>query len=142
MTIALAAIETDSLDFQAAALALVAVGITVLVYGSVALIVKADDIGLHMGDQRAHGGGPRDGARDRRRHAGFLKVLTIVGTLAMLWVGGSIITHSLAGMGWHGPEEVVHTIAHAFEPFGGFIEWLAGAALHGATASAVMPKWA
>jgi predicted DNA repair protein MutK len=131
MTIALAAIETDSLIFRAVALALAAVGITVLVYGSVALIVKADDIGLHWATNgptaagRAMGRGIVDGMPT------FLKVLTIVGTLAMLWVGGSIITHSLAGMGWHGPEEVVHTIAHAFEPFGGFIEWLAGAALHG-----------
>ena len=67
----------------------------------------------------------------------FLRTLTLVGTLAMLWVGGSIITHALAGMGWSGPEEVVHTIAHAFEALGGALEWLAGAVLHGVLGLAI-----
>jgi predicted DNA repair protein MutK len=48
----------------------------------------------------------------------FLRTLTIVGTMAMLWVGGSIITHALAGMGWHVPEDVVHDIAHMLAPLG------------------------
>jgi predicted DNA repair protein MutK len=132
MTIALAAIETDSVLLEALALAVAGIGVTVLVYGSVALIVKADDMGLYLA---------RTGGTEALRGFGravvrgmplFLSGLTVVGTLAMLWVGGAILTHALAGMGAGGPEEVVHTIAHAFAPLGGLLEWLAGAALHGA----------
>ena len=143
MTIALAAIETDSLLLEALALAVAGIGVTMLVYGSVALIVKADDIGLHMA---AEGRTQSGRALGRFIVAGmptFLRTLTLVGTLAMLWVGGSIITHALAGMGWPGPEQVVHTIAHAFEPLGGVLEWLSGAVLHGmlglAIGMALMP---
>ncbi len=61
----------------------------------------------------------------------FLKVLSTVGTLAMLWVGGGIIIHGLAQMGIHGPEHVVHAIGNtlgAFLPFfGGAVTWFAEA---------------
>lgn len=143
MTIALAAIETDSIWFEAAALLVVGLAITALVYGSVALIVKADDIGLHIAATARTQSARVIGRAVVRGMPGFLRVLTAVGTAAMLWVGGSIITHGLAQMGWHGPEEVVHTIAHAFGALGGIAEWLAGAALHGALGfvlgSALMP---
>ncbi len=132
MTIALAALETDSIWFEAAALLIVGLAITALVYGSVALIVKADDIGLHMAEEGRTGLGRALGRAIVRGMPGFLKALMVVGTGAMLWVGGAIITHALAAMGWHGPEDVVHTIAHAFAALGGFAEWLAGAVLHGA----------
>jgi len=132
MTIALASIETDSILFEAAALGLAGIGITIVVYGSVALIVKADDFGLYLSSAGRTGAGRALGRGIVKGMPSFMKWLTIVGTLAMLWVGGSIITHALAGMGWPGPEEVVHTIAHAFAPLGGAVEWLAGAVLHGA----------
>jgi len=132
MTIALAALETDSIWFEAAALLVVGLGITALVYGSVALIVKADDIGLHLAREGRSGPGRAAGRGIVRGMPHFLRALMVVGTAAMLWVGGAIITHALAEMGWHGPEDVVHTIAHAFAAFGRVAEWLAGAALHGA----------
>lgn len=131
MTISLAALETDSIWFEAAALAVVAVGITALVYGSVALIVKADDIGLHLAETGRTEGGRSLGRAVVRGMPGFLRALMVVGTGAMLWVGGAIITHGLAEMGVHAPENVVHEIAHAFGALGGFAEWLAGAALNG-----------
>jgi predicted DNA repair protein MutK len=131
MTIALAALDTDSIWFEAAALLIVGLAITALVYGSVALIVKADDIGLHMAAEGRTGVGRAVGRGIVRGMPGFLKALTVVGTAAMLWVGGAIMTHGLAQMGWHGPEDVVHTIAHAFAALGSVAEWLAGAALHG-----------
>jgi predicted DNA repair protein MutK len=137
MTIALAAIETDSILFEAAALAIAGVGITILVYGSVALIVKADDFGLHLASEGRTGAGRAVGRGIVRGMPGFMRTLTIVGTLAMLWVGGSIITHALAGIGWHGPEEIVFAIAHAAAPLGGFAEWLAAAALHGVLGLAI-----
>ncbi len=137
MTIALAAIETDSILFEAATLAVVAIGITILVYGAVALIVKADDMGLHLAVEGRTEAGRAMGRGIVEGMPAFLRALTFIGTLAMLWVGGSIITHALAAMGLPGPEEVVHTIAHSFEPVGGFVEWLAGAGLHGVLGLAI-----
>jgi len=131
MTIALAAIETDSLLFRAATLGIAGLGITVLVYGSVALIVKADDMGLYLARNGRTAPGRALGRGIVRGMPGFMRLLTIVGTLAMLWVGGSIVTHALAGMGWPVLEDVVHRIAHAFAPLGDIVEWFAGAALHG-----------
>jgi len=131
MTIALAALETDSIWFEAAALTIVGLAITVMVYGSVALIVKADDIGLHIAERGRTAGTRALGAAVVRGMPGFLKGLMIVGTAAMLWVGGAIITHALAQIGWHTPEDAVHAVAHAFASMGGFVEWLVGATLHG-----------
>ena len=85
-----------------------AVGITVAVYGSVALIVKADDLGLWMslkgrlGLTRALGRGIVSGM------PGFLAALMLIGTAAMLWVGGSIVLHGAHELGWHAPYEAVH----------------------------------
>ena len=116
--------------------AVVAIGITVAVYGSVALIVKMDDIGLwlsrvgRMGLTRALGRGIVKGMPK------LLKALAIIGTAAMLWVGGSIIVHGLAEMGWHAPEEIIHHIAVAAaggvgESLRGTVEWIATAACDG-----------
>src|SRR6056297_1779594 len=93
MTIALAAIPESNFWMEAATLAAVAVMITVAVYGAVALIVKADDVGLHMAERGRFGLTRRLGEGIVRAMPGFLKLLTIVGTAAMLWVGGAIILH-------------------------------------------------
>ncbi|NKX46361.1 DUF808 domain-containing protein [Roseicyclus persicicus] len=132
MTIALAALETDSIWFEAAALLVVGLAITAMVYGSVALIVKADDVGLHLAQEGRTGAIRGLGRGIVRGMPGFLRALMVVGTAAMLWVGGAIITHGLAEMGQHGPEDVIHGIAHAFAALGAVAEWLAGAAIHGA----------
>ncbi|EPX78420.1 DUF808 domain-containing protein [Salipiger mucosus] len=113
MTISLSTIEAPEIWIQALVLALVAVGITALVYGAVALIVKMDDIGLwlsrvgRLGATRALGRGIVKGM------PWVMKLIAFVGTIAMLWVGGSIIVHSLAQMGWHWPEEMIHHAAEA-----------------------------
>ena len=135
MTIALAEIPKSGLAMEAATLAIVAVGITAAVYGAVALIVKADDVGLHMAAMgrlavtRALGRGLVRGM------PGFMKLLTAVGTAAMLWVGGSIIVHGLGELGWHGPEEFIHDIAvaagHAVPQAARAAEWGVTAALDG-----------
>ncbi len=132
MTIALSALDTGSIWFEAAALLVVGLGITALVYGSVALIVKADDIGLHMAATGRTGPTRAIGRGVVRGMPGFLKALTAIGTAAMLWVGGAILTHGLGQVGWHGPEDMVHAIAQGVLVFGGAVEWFVGAALHGA----------
>lgn len=132
MTIALSALDTDSIWFEAAALIVVAVAITMMVYGAVALIVKADDIGLHMAAEARTSGARAMGRAIVRGMPGFMRALVIVGTAAMLWVGGQIIVHGLAEMGWPGPEHVIETIAMAFQPLGAGVEWLIEAVLSGA----------
>ena len=137
MTISLAAIPESSFWFEAATLAAVAVMITVAVYGSVALIVKADDVGLSLA---AHGRLGLSRALGRgivRIMPGFMKTLTIVGTAAMLWVGGSIIIHSLAQMGWAAPEEAVYAFGKAVGNGSGAVAWATRAAVDGVLAVAL-----
>ena len=112
MAITLSTVATSSLVMQGVVLAVVGLAITVVVYGAVALIVKADDAGIAL----ARGGSAPLRALGRGLVLGmppFLKALSILGTAAMLWVGGGIIVHGLAEFGLHGPEHVIDTIAHA-----------------------------
>lgn len=137
MTIALSSLTMPNLWMQAFALFVVAVGITVLVYGAVAVIVKADDVGLMMA-QKGHLGFVRaTGRAIVQGMPGFLKLLTIVGTAAMLWVGGSIILHGAADLGWGGLAHWIKDIAHHAEALahgtklGGFLSWSTTALLDG-----------
>ncbi len=131
MALALSTIPDLNLLSQAMVLALVGVGITFLVYGSVALIVKADDIGLalsrhgRLASTRAFGRG-LVGAMP-----GFLGALAVIGTAAMIWVGGSIIVHGLAHFGFAGIEHVIHDFSHAVAGaspvLSGLVGWLVSA---------------
>ena len=136
MTIALSEIPEAGLATEAAALALVAVGITVVVYGAVALIVKADDVGLHMAARGRLGLTRALGRGLVRGMPKFMSLLSTVGTAAMLWVGGSIIVHGLGELGWHVPEEAIHHVAEAAahgvpEQAAGAVNWLVTAGLDG-----------
>jgi predicted DNA repair protein MutK len=134
MAITLASVATSPVWLQAAVLGVVGVGMTLLVYGAVAVIVKADDAGVALarnsqGPVRALGRGIVLGMPV------FLKGLSLVGMVAMLWVGGGIIIHGLHELGVHAPEEAVH---HAAEFVAGmipamksFLAWLVGAAIAG-----------
>ncbi|MEP5153641.1 DUF808 domain-containing protein [Planktotalea sp.] len=132
MTLALAAIPEGTIWMEAAVLAMVAVGITVAVYGSVALIVKADDLGLAMARRGRLGLTRSLGLGIVNAMPKVMKTLTIVGTAAMLWVGGSIIIHSLKDVGWKTPYTLIHDFAVAVaartpENLHGFVEWSATA---------------
>ena len=111
MTIALATIESDSLWKSAIVLAIVAVLITIAVYGAVALLVKIDDIGLRLRQAgqwqvtRTIGGGLVAAMPT------VLWLISVIGTAAMLWVGGSIIVHALHEMHVSLPYEWVKTAA-------------------------------
>lgn len=114
MALTLAGVSSSGIYTQAGVLAAVSILLTAAVYGVVALIVKADDVGLHL----TKSGGPLSrtvGAGLVKGVQFLLKALAIVGTAAMLWVGGSIIVHSLAGMGWHQPEHLIETVASRIE---------------------------
>ena len=136
MTIVLSAIPPSNFWMETATLAVVAVGITVAVYGSVALIVKADDVGLLMSQKGRLGLVRALGRGIVKAMPGFLKLLTVVGTAAMLWVGGSIIVHGLHEMGSHTIYDIVHHAAEiasngVSESWAGFVSWAVTAGLDG-----------
>ena len=130
MAIALADVAARPIWIQAATLAIVGVLITALVYGVVGLIVKMDDVGLHLAE-RPSAFARTVGRGLVRAMLPLLKVLGTVGTVAMLWVGGGIIIHGLEGYGVQSLPGVLHAAEGlgarliAFAPsFGG---WLGGA---------------
>ncbi|MBQ0821035.1 DUF808 domain-containing protein [Microvirga sp. HBU67558] len=155
MAITLASLPAGSTWMQAVVLAVVGIGITALVYGGVALIVKADDAGVALartdrpvsrllgreGDAPLHTDcllAPVTTAFGRGLVKGMpilLKALAIVGTAAMIWVGGGIIIHGLEGYGFAGLGHAIHDIAvaagHAVPALGGLVEWLVSAAASG-----------
>ncbi len=127
MAIALAEVADQSIWSQAASLALVAFAVTAGVYGVVALIVKLDDIGVHLAKNnlstfRAFGRGLVEAM------PWLLRFLSVIGTAAMIWVGGGIIVHGL------------HATPHFIAEVGGgsgFIHWLADAGFSGVVGLAI-----
>jgi predicted DNA repair protein MutK len=95
MTIALSTIDVDDLWIRAAVLGIIAVSFTVLLYGVVALLVKIDDIGLHLSKTATLRSVRAFGRSLVIAMPTVLTVISVVGTAAMLWVGGSIVVHSL-----------------------------------------------
>jgi predicted DNA repair protein MutK len=135
MTIALATIPDSSLWMEAVTLAIVGVLITAAVYGAVALIVKMDDFGLHLAATGRSGAGRAIGRGLVSGMPSLLALLSSVGTLAMLWVGGSILTHGLEVLGWPWIYDQIHHLAeaaaHAVPQAPGIVGWLVTAALDG-----------
>lgn len=135
MTISLASIPESNFWFEAATLAVVGVGITIAVYGSVAVIVKADDVGLRMAEKGRLGLTRALGRGLVRGMPHFLKLLTIVGTAAMLWVGGSIMIHGLKDLGWPLTYDTIHhmaeVVAYGVGQAEGFLKWAVTALLDG-----------
>jgi len=131
MAIALAEVATEGFAMRAAILAFVAVAITVGVYGAVGLIVKMDDVGLHLAERR-DAGSRALGRGLVRAMPTVLAGLSIVGIAAMIWVGGGIVVHGLEVFGLAGPAHLIHDLAagaaHAVPSLHALIEWSVGAA--------------
>ena len=126
MVISLKEVLDEPLAARAAILVVVAVLITVLVYGVVALIVKMDDAGLALAE-RDSPAAQRGGRLLVRGMPKVLKALSTVGTAAMLWVGGHILLAGSDELGWHDPYDRVHDLEHTVEDAGaasGVLEWL------------------
>jgi predicted DNA repair protein MutK len=127
-------IALDSLDpdfeiwMTLAALAVIALGMTALVYGAVALLVKFDDVGLRLmkSDTRRV---RRIGARIVAAMPGVFWVISVIGTVAMLWVGGHLVIANLAETFWHGPSDLLHVVAGWLEPAGPVVVWIADTAM-------------
>ena len=128
--IALADLAERPLATQAAALAVVGLLITVAVYGAVALIVKMDDIGLHLAERRS--------AASRALGRGLVHAMPMVltglatiGTVAMLWVGGGILVHGLHEYHLDWAPDLIEGLSHAAGSvplIGPVTGWLATAA--------------
>ena len=126
MVIALNEVADEPLVSRAVILVVVALGITLLVYGVVALIVKMDDIGLRLARTR-HGAVAATGRLLVRAMPKVLAVLSAVGIVAMLWVGGHILLVGVDELGWHALYDLVHRgeeAAQTVPGVGGFLAWL------------------
>jgi len=111
MAISLAAIEATNWVTVAITLAVVAIAITVIVYGTVAIFVKADDVGLKL-SQVGHFAASRALGRGIvKAMPTVLWVVSTIGTAAMLWVGGNILTHGIAGLGYPEIENAIYGVA-------------------------------
>ena len=145
MAISLAALPVSNVWTQAFVLAFVGIGITAAVYGVVALIVKADDAGVALAkNPSASGFGGMSRVFGRALVRGmpcFLTVLSIVGTAAMIWVGGGIVLHGLEVYGppsiHHSVEAAAHAAAQALPAIGGVLEWVVVAAISGVLGMAI-----
>ena len=127
MVISLNEVARESFVSRAVILVVVALGITVLVYGLVALIVKMDDVGLRLAS--------RPGQSAARLGRGLVKgmpklltALTVVGTAAMLWVGGHILLVGMHELGFDLLYDPVHALEDAAKEaagaLGGVVKWL------------------
>lgn len=111
-----------------ATLVVVALVMTVLVYGAVALLVKLDDVGMKM-EGSTSSGTKRLGTAIVRSMPAVFRVISVIGTVAMLWVGGHLIVVNLGEVGWHAPVDMLHAVEHALEPLGAVVTWLGDTAV-------------
>ena len=130
MAITLNEVASEDLIVRAGVLALVGIAVTLGVYGVVGLIVKMDDVGLHFAKKGTTSAGRSFGRFLVRAMPRLLVALSVIGTVAMLWVGGGIILHGLADIGISGPEHWIEGIEHGVSAIaGGALGWLSFAGL-------------
>lgn len=119
---------------QAIALAAVGIAVTVAVYGAVGFIVKMDDIGLHLAKKN---NGAAQALGNGLVHAmpKLLTLLSWVGTMAMIWVGGGIIVHGIEHYGLTTIPNFIHHAAHGagavLSAAKGIVEWAVEAFFYG-----------
>ena len=125
MVISLKEVIDEPFFSRAVILAVVAVLITIIVYGLVAAIVKMDDVGLALTQKESE--------RSQRIGRGLVAAMPVllawlsrIGTAAMLWVGGHILLVGADELGWHGPYDLVHDLeelVHDTGSLSGVLEW-------------------
>ncbi|MHA2788624.1 DUF808 domain-containing protein [Corynebacterium sp. S7] len=119
MVISLNEIADQTFWMRALVLALVGIGITVLVYGAVALLVKMDDIGLSL---IKSGRAPKLGTALVKGMPVVLSIIGVIGTIAMLWVGGHIMIVGFEEFGWTWLYDTIHGWETAVS--NSFLAWL------------------
>lgn len=134
VTISLSSIEATDFTTRAAVLLAVAICVTIGVYGAVALLVKMDDLGLRLNRLGRLAATRAFGAGLVRAMPGVLLAIGVIGTAAMLWVGGSILIHGAHELGWRWPYDTIHHFADAAAAVAGgsgAVAWAATAAMDG-----------
>ena len=131
MVIALNEVADEPFLSRLVILVVVAIVITIAVYGVVGVIVKIDDVGLALTERRS-AGLQRLGRGLVSFMPRLLATISVVGTAAMLWVGGHIELVGLDELGWHTPYDAVHhledKVHHAVSSVGGALGWLVNTA--------------
>jgi predicted DNA repair protein MutK len=126
MVIALNEVADEPFLNRLLILVVVAIAITIAVYGVVAIIVKLDDIGLLL-TQRSSGFAGKVGHGLLVGTPKLLATISVVGIAAMLWVGGHIELVGLDELGWHAPYDFVHHLEHeVHHAIGGTLGSIAG----------------
>ena len=136
MAISLSQIDSDSLLTRVLTLVVIAIVITAAVYGAVAILVKADDVGLRLAQPERSQGVQALGRGIVAAMPGVMTFISVIGTAAMLWVGGNIVVHALHETGWWDlPYETIKAAAYAVSGAvsvaTGFVTWLVTALLDG-----------
>ena len=135
MVISLNSIDSDNFWTQVVTLVIVAILITVAVYGAVAILVKADDVGMRLAMPDRSSAVQALGRGIVAAMPKVMAFISFIGTAAMLWVGGNIVVHGAHELGWHAPYDIIHHAAEmvaAAVPFAkGLVEWVVTAALDG-----------
>ncbi|MDO4791207.1 MAG: DUF808 domain-containing protein [Buchananella hordeovulneris] len=129
MLISLASLQQETNTMRVAILVAVALFMTLFVYGLVALLVKMDDFGAALVTRG--GSGAKMGETIVRVMPKVFDFIGIVGTVAMLWVGGHIVIVSLADLHVEFLHHWVEAMVHAVEAAGPVATWLVDTALSG-----------
>ncbi|MCR2824884.1 DUF808 domain-containing protein [Microbacterium sp. zg.Y909] len=124
MLISLANLDPDfGIWMTLGALVVIGLAMTIVVYGAVALLVKIDDVGLRLmksASRRVR----RTGVRIVASMPAVFRVISVIGTVAMLWVGGHLVIANLAETLWAGPYDLLHFATHAVEAAGPVVVWV------------------
>lgn len=137
MLVSMAGLGGETGVMRVAVLIGVAFFMTFFVYGLVALLVKADDFGLHLARGALEPEDNRPGPVDNvgrtivRVMPHVFSVIGVVGTVAMLWVGGHLVIANLAEVGVPVFHHVLEAAEHAVASAGGFVTWLVETLLSG-----------
>lgn len=128
MLIALSNIDADSVWTRLGTLIVVAALMTVAVYGAVALLIRMDDFGVKLAERKS------DFAQKFGRGLvsampKVFTVISVVGTVAMLWVGGHLLVVAPHDLGFHPVYDLVHAAEEAVHHAGSIVTWLVDTAL-------------
>ena len=137
MLVSMAGLSNETGIMRVAILIAVAFFMTFFVYGLVALLVKADDFGLHLAKDAIKPEDNRPGPVDNvgrtivRVMPHIFNAIGVVGTVAMLWVGGHLVIENLAEVGVPIFHHILGVAEHAVSAAGGFVTWLVETLLSG-----------
>jgi predicted DNA repair protein MutK len=129
MLISLASLDSSLGTWQTlGVLAVIALLMTGVVYGAVALLVKLDDIGLKMAKNPVRNV-RHTGTRIVRSMPAVFRVISVVGTVAMLWVGGHLVIANVGEVGLTWAADLLHGVHDLLAPLGGVVAWVGETAI-------------